>query len=72
MLAYDDSCLGHCPTSRKIADSNSVCVIGNFLWHNPYGRTVALKSTQSLTEMSNRCISWGLRQSVRTADYLIT
>jgi len=28
-------------------------------WHNPSGRTVALGSTQPLTEMSTRCISWG-------------
>jgi hypothetical protein len=28
-------------------------------WHNPSGRTMALGSTQSLTEMSTRKISWG-------------
>jgi len=28
-------------------------------WHNPSGRTMALGSTQLLTEMSTRCISWG-------------
>jgi hypothetical protein len=28
-------------------------------WHNPSGRTVALGSTQPLTEMSTRDISWG-------------
>ena len=27
--------------------------------HNPSGNTVALGSTQPLTEMSTRCISWG-------------
>ena len=27
--------------------------------HNPSGRTMALGSTQPLTEMSTRCISWG-------------
>ena len=26
---------------------------------NPSGRTMALGSTQPLTEMSTRCISWG-------------
>jgi hypothetical protein len=31
----------------------------NFHWHNPSGCTVALGSTQPLTEMSTRSISWG-------------
>jgi len=30
-----------------------------FDWHNPSGHTMALESTQSLTEMSTRNISWG-------------
>jgi len=30
-----------------------------FHWHNPSGRTVALGSTQPLTEMSTRNVSWG-------------
>ena len=30
-----------------------------FNWHNPSGRTVALGSTQSLTETSTSNISWG-------------
>jgi hypothetical protein len=30
-----------------------------FYLHNPSGRTMALGSTQPLTEMSNRNISWG-------------
>jgi hypothetical protein len=34
-------------------------VIGIFQLHNPSGRTMALWSTQPLTEMSTRCISWG-------------
>ena len=34
-------------------------VDGNFRWHNPSGRTVALGLTQPLTEMSTRNISWG-------------
>ena len=34
-------------------------VIGFFHWHNPSGRTMALGSTQPLTEMSTRNISWG-------------
>ena len=28
-------------------------------WHNSSGRTMVLGSTQPLTEMSTRCISWG-------------
>jgi len=30
-----------------------------FFSDNPSGRTMALVSTQPLTEMSTRCISWG-------------
>jgi hypothetical protein len=30
-------------------------------WHNPFGRTMALGSTQPLTEMSTRNISWGVK-----------
>jgi len=33
-------------------------VVGIFHWHNPSGRTMALGSTQPLTEMSTRNISW--------------
>ena len=32
---------------------------GIFQWHNPSGRTMAVGSTQPLTEMKTRCISWG-------------
>ena len=32
-----------------------------FHWHNPSGRTMALGSTQSLTEMSTRNMSWGVK-----------
>jgi hypothetical protein len=34
-------------------------VIGILHWHNPSGRTMALGSTQPLTEMSTRDISSG-------------
>jgi len=34
---------------------------GIFHWHNSSGRTMALGSTQPLTEMSTRNISWGLK-----------
>jgi len=36
----------------------------NFHWHNPSGRTMALTSTQTLTEMRTRNISWGSRRPV--------
>ena len=40
-------------------------------WHNPVGRTMALGSTQSLTEMSTRCVSCHQeRWPVRKADNL--
>jgi len=53
------SWFGHRATSRKVAGSICDGAIGIFHWHNPSGRTVALRSTQSLTEMSTRNISWG-------------
>jgi hypothetical protein len=45
--------------SRKFAGSIPDGVIGNFHWHNPSDSTMALGSTQPLTEMSSRNISWG-------------
>ena len=48
-----------CATNRKVAGSIPDGVIGIFHWHNPSDRTVALGSTQPLTEMSTRSISWG-------------
>jgi hypothetical protein len=51
--------LRHCATNRKVAGSISDGVTGFFYLHNPSGRTVALGSTQSLTEVSTRNISWG-------------
>jgi hypothetical protein len=51
--------LRHYATNRQVASSIPDGVIGIFQWHNPCGRTMALGSTQPLTEMSTRCISWG-------------
>jgi len=48
-----------CATNRMVAGSNPDGVIGILLEHNPSDRTVALGSTQPLTEMSTRSISWG-------------
>ena len=55
------SWLRHCATSRKVVGSIPDGVIGIFHWHNPSGRTVAPGSTQPLTEMRTRNISWGLK-----------
>jgi hypothetical protein len=49
----------HYTTSRKVACSIPDGVIGIFHWHNHSGRTVTLGSTQPLTEMGTRNISWG-------------
>jgi hypothetical protein len=51
--------LRHCATSRKVAGSIPDGVTGIFHWHNPSGRTIALSSTQPLSEMSTRSIYWG-------------
>ena len=50
-LALWRSWLRHC---TSIPDGD----IGICNWHNPSGRTVALRLTQLLTEMSTRDISW--------------
>jgi len=46
---------------QKVANSIRDGVIGIFHRHNPSGRTMALVSTQPLTEMSTRIISWGVK-----------
>jgi len=56
------SWLRHCAESRKVAGSIPDGVIGIFHWHkSPSDRTMALGSTQPLTEISIKNISWGLR-----------
>jgi hypothetical protein len=50
--------LRYCATNRKVASSIPDGVTGIFHWHNPSGRAMALGSTQPLTEMSTRNISW--------------
>ena len=55
------SWLRHCATSQKVAGSIPDGVTGIFHWHNPSGRTMALGSTQPLTEMSTGNISWGVK-----------
>ena len=55
------SWLRHCVTSQKVAGSIPDGVSGIFHWHDPSGRNMALGSTQPLTEMSTRNISWGVK-----------
>jgi hypothetical protein len=50
--------VAHCATSRKVAGSIPDVVIGIFLWHNPSGRSMSLRSTQPLKERSTRNIFW--------------
>jgi hypothetical protein len=45
--------LRHCVADRKVAGSTPDGVIGIFHLHNTSGRTMAIDSTQALTEMSN-------------------
>jgi hypothetical protein len=52
-------CLRHRATNRKVSGSIPESVIWIFHLHDPSGRTVALGSTQPLTEMSTRNISSG-------------
>jgi hypothetical protein len=51
--------LRHCATHSMAAASIPDGVIGIFHWHNPFGRTMVLGSTQPPTEMSISNISWG-------------
>ena len=59
-----------CATNRKVTGSIPAGFIGIFHWRNPSDRTMALGSTQPLTEMSTRSISWGWRRPVRKNDNL--
>jgi hypothetical protein len=58
--------LKHYATSQKVAGSISDEVIVFFNWPNPSSHTVALGSTQPLTEMSTR----GKGRPAREADSL--
>jgi hypothetical protein len=64
--------LRYCAINRKVAGLIPEGVIEIFHWHNPSCHTMALGSTQPLTEMSTRNISWGKRRPVRMADNLAT
>jgi hypothetical protein len=52
-------CLRHCAINRKIVGWIPDGVTGFYHWHNLFGRTMALASTQPLTEMSTKNISLG-------------
>jgi hypothetical protein len=45
----------------KVAGSITDGVIGNFHWLNPSGSTMALVSTQPVTEMSTTVLSLGVK-----------
>jgi hypothetical protein len=64
--------LRHYATSRKVAGSIPDEIIGFFFFNllNPSSRTVALGSTQPLTEMSIRNPPGGKGLPVRKADNL--
>ena len=53
--------LRHCTTSRKVEGSIPHGVTAIFHWPNPSGPNMALGSTQSLTEMITRNISWRVK-----------
>jgi hypothetical protein len=57
-------------TSRKVAGSIPDEVIGFFNSPNPSSRTVALRSTQPLTEMSTTNLLGGKGRPARGADNL--
>jgi hypothetical protein len=57
-------------TSRKVAGSIPNEVIGFFNSPNPSSRTIALKSTPPLTEMSARNLPGGKGRPARKTDNL--
>jgi hypothetical protein len=62
--------LGKYATSRKVTGSIPDKVIEIFSWPNPSSRTMALGSTQPLTEMSTRNLSAGKERLTSKADNL--
>jgi len=48
-----------CATDRKVAGSIPAGIMDFSLTSNPSDRTIVLGSTQPVTEMSTRSISWG-------------
>jgi hypothetical protein len=66
------SWLRYCATIRQAAGLTPDCVNVIFHCHNPSGCTLALGSTQPLTEMSTKNISCRYRQPMSRADNLTT
>jgi hypothetical protein len=56
----------HYASIRQVAGSIPDGIIGIFHLLNPSGRTMALESTQPLTEMSTSPISWGVKAACIT------
>ena len=52
------------PEGRGFVGSIPDGVFGIFNLHNPSGRTMVLRSTQPLTEMSTGNVSWGVKVAV--------
>jgi hypothetical protein len=52
--------LRYCATNQKVAGSIPDGVMEFFIYINSSDRTMALGSTQPLTEMSTRSTSWGV------------
>ena len=52
------SWLGHCATSREVAGSIPDGVIEILHWHNPSGRTMALRLTASNRNEYQECFLW--------------
>jgi hypothetical protein len=51
--------MGH--AIAQLAEALRHHVTGNFHWHHPSGRTMALGSNQPVRKMSTRNISWGVK-----------
>jgi hypothetical protein len=64
--------LRHYATSRRVAGSIPDEVTGFLNSPNPSSHTMALRSTQPLTEMSTRNLPGGKGRPVRGADNLTT
>jgi hypothetical protein len=62
--------LRHCAASRKVAESIPDVVSGFFNSSKLSTRTMALGSTQPVTEMSTRYLPWGKGRPAREAGNL--
>jgi hypothetical protein len=71
-VAWWGSCLRHCSIIRKVEVSFPDGVIGIFNWSNPSSRTMVLRSTQPLTEMSTSNLPGDHGRPARMADNTTT